>query len=80
MSVKNNEEKERGVAYRKRSESPGSSSSAVAVLGSLHLDIMVYAPDRPRKGETLPGNAWMYKAGGGRNQPVAAAQFGARLS
>jgi ribokinase len=51
---------------------------AVAVLGSLHLDIMVHAPDRPRKGETLPGSAWMYKAGGkGGNQAVAAAQFGA---
>jgi ribokinase len=55
------------------------SSKAVAVLGSLHLDIMVHAPDRPRKGETLPGSAWMYKAGGkGGNQAVAAAQFGAR--
>ena len=55
------------------------SSSTVAVLGSLHLDIMVNAPDRPRKGETLPGSAWSYKAGGkGGNQAVAAAQFGAQ--
>jgi ribokinase len=40
---------------------------------------MVHAPDRPKKGETLPGHAWMYKAGGkGGNQAVAAAQFGAK--
>jgi ribokinase len=50
----------------------------VVVLGSLHLDILVHAPDRPKKGETLPGRAWAYKAGGkGGNQAVAAAQFGA---
>ena len=56
-------------------------SPPVAVLGSLHLDILVHAPDRPKKGETLPGSAWGYKAGGkGGNQAVAAAQFGARAS
>jgi ribokinase len=53
----------------------------VVVLGSLHLDILVHAPDRPKKGETLPGSAWAYKAGGkGGNQAVAAAQFGAGAS
>src|SRR5260370_38579678 len=53
----------------------------VVVLGSLHLDILVHATDRPKKGETLPGSAWGYKAGGkGGNQAVAAAQFGARVS
>jgi ribokinase len=53
----------------------------VVVLGSLHLDILVHASDRPKKGETLPGSAWGYKAGGkGGNQAVAAAQFGARSS
>src|ERR1700734_1787156 len=57
------------------------SSARVVVLGSLHLDIMVHAPDRPKKGETLPGSAWGYKPGGkGGNQAVAAAQFGARAS
>jgi len=56
-------------------------SARVVVLGSLHLDILVHATDRPRKGETLPGSAWGYKAGGkGGNQAVAAAQFGARAS
>ena len=53
----------------------------VVVLGSLHLDILVHASDRPKKGETLPGSAWGYKAGGkGGNQAVAAAQFGAQTS
>ncbi|MBV8176819.1 MAG: ribokinase [Verrucomicrobia bacterium] len=53
----------------------------VVVVGSLHLDIIVHAPDRPKKGETLPGSGWGYKAGGkGGNQAVAAAQFGARTS
>ena len=50
--------------------------SKVVVLGSLHLDILVHASDRPRKGETLPGTAWGYKAGGkGGNQAVAAAKL-----
>jgi ribokinase len=56
-------------------------SARVVVLGSLHLDIMVHASDRPKKGETLPGSAWGFKPGGkGGNQAVAAAQFGARSS
>src|SRR6202022_2603613 len=56
-------------------------SAQVVVLGSLHLDILVHASDRARKGETLPGSAWGYKAGGkGGNQAVAAAQLGARTS
>ena len=56
-------------------------SAQVVVLGSLHLDIVVHASDRPKKGETLPGSAWGFKAGGkGGNQAVAAAQFGVRAS
>ena len=56
-------------------------SSQVVVVGSLHLDIVVRASERPRKGETLPGRSWGYKAGGkGGNQAVAAAQFGASVS
>lgn len=51
----------------------------VAVVGSLHLDIMVAAPRLPRLDETLIGSAWHYKCGGkGGNQAVAAARFGAR--
>lgn len=52
----------------------------VAVLGSLHLDIMVNAPDRPRKGETLRGSAWGQRCGGkGGNQAVQAACHGAAV-
>lgn len=50
----------------------------VVVLGSLHYDITVSAPDRPRRGETLMGHAWAPKFGGkGGNQAVAAAAAGA---
>jgi ribokinase len=56
-------------------------SAKVVVVGSLHLDILVHASDRPKKGETLPGDTWGYKAGGkGGNQAVSAAQFGALAS
>ncbi len=50
----------------------------VMVVGSLHYDIMVDAPDRPRKGETVTGYSWRPKFGGkGGNQAVAAAKAGA---
>ncbi|WP_421693746.1 PfkB family carbohydrate kinase [Aestuariivirga sp.] len=53
----------------------------VAVVGSLHLDIMVEAPRLPARDETLIGSAWRYKCGGkGGNQAVAAASFGARTA
>ncbi|MER9615823.1 ribokinase [Mesorhizobium sp. M0207] len=49
----------------------------VTVFGSLHYDIMVEAPDRPRKGETVTGHAWHPKCGGkGGNQAVSAARAG----
>lgn len=49
----------------------------VTVFGSLHYDVMVEAPDRPRLGETLPGRRWWPKCGGkGGNQAVAAARAG----
>jgi ribokinase len=52
----------------------------VVVAGSLHYDIMVDAPDRPRKGETVTGYAWHPKFGGkGGNQAVAAAKAGAAV-
>lgn len=51
----------------------------VAVVGSLHLDIMVAAPRLPGRDETLMGSGWHYKCGGkGGNQAVAAARRGAR--
>lgn len=53
----------------------------VIVLGSLHMDIMVSAPDRPRRGETLAGHAWSLKPGGkGGNQAVEVALAGARTA
>ena len=53
-------------------------SGGVIVVGSLHYDLMVEAPDRPRKGETVVGQAWYPKFGGkGGNQAVAAAKAGA---
>ena len=54
--------------------------SRVAVVGSLHYDIMVRAPYVPRTGETLIGEAWWWKQGGkGGNQAVAAARHGATV-
>lgn len=53
-------------------------SSAVVVLGSLHYDIIVHGPGRPRKGETVTGTSWAPKCGGkGGNQAVSAARAGA---
>jgi len=54
-------------------------SPAVVVFGSLHYDIIVKGPARPRKGETLTGDAWYPACGGkGGNQAVSAAKAGAR--
>ena len=33
---------------------------SVVVLGSLHLDVMVQAPGRPRLGETMVGRPWPF--------------------
>ncbi|MER8803196.1 ribokinase [Mesorhizobium sp. M0018] len=53
----------------------------VTVFGSLHYDIMVEAPNRPRKGETVTGHAWHPKCGGkGSNQAVSAARAGVRAA
>ncbi|HEX4768267.1 MAG TPA: PfkB family carbohydrate kinase [Lichenihabitans sp.] len=53
----------------------------VVVFGSLHMDIMVRAPDRPRRGETVAGQSWAYKPGGkGGNQAVEAARAGVRTA
>jgi ribokinase len=56
-------------------------SPEVVVFGSLHLDIMVQAPGRPRLGETMVGQGWSLKEGGkGGNQAVEAARHGARTA
>ena len=49
----------------------------VTVFGSLHYDIAVNGPARPRKGETITGVSWHPKSGGkGGNQAVSAARTG----
>ena len=54
---------------------------SVVVFGSLHYDIMVHGPARPRKGETVTGDSWQPKCGGkGGNQAVSAAKTGIRTS
>jgi ribokinase len=51
----------------------GARINSVVVVGSLHYDIMVDAPARPRKGETVAGRSWSPKFGGkGGNQALAA--------
>lgn len=58
-----------------------SPSPSVVVFGSLHYDIMVHGPARPRKGETVTGDSWHPKCGGkGGNQAVSAAKTGIRTS
>ncbi len=53
-------------------------TNGVIIVGSLHYDVMVEAPHRPRKGETVTGYAWYPKFGGkGGNQALAAAAAGA---
>ena len=51
----------------------------VVVLGSLHFDVLVDAPHRPRTGETVTGRSWAPKCGGkGGNQAIAAARQNVR--
>jgi ribokinase len=53
----------------------------VIVCGSLHLDVMVYAPSLPRLDETVVGSRWSLGCGGkGGNQAVMAARAGARAA
>ncbi|BCP55473.1 ribokinase [Kaistia sp. 32K] len=53
------------------------SPPTVVVFGSLHYDIIVDSPARPRKGETIAGRSWYPKCGGkGGNQAVSAARHG----
>ena len=53
----------------------------VIVCGSLHLDVMVAAPNLPRADETAVGSKWWLKSGGkGGNQAVMAARAGARVA
>jgi ribokinase len=59
----------------------GDTAPSVVVFGSLHLDVIVQAPARPRLGETVVGSFWALKPGGkGGNQAVEAARHGARTA
>jgi len=52
-------------------------SPSIAVLGSLHLDVVVRAPRLPLLGETLIGRSQVLQPGGkGLNQAVACARAG----
>ncbi|SOE97779.1 ribokinase [Burkholderia sp. D7] len=56
-------------------------SESVAVLGSLHMDVLVSAARLPTLGETLIGNDWCQTPGGkGLNQAVACARAGAAVA
>jgi ribokinase len=53
----------------------------VIVCGSLHLDVVVYAPTLPRPDETVAGSRWSLECGGkGGNQAIMAARSGARTA
>ncbi len=53
----------------------------VICAGSLHYDIMVEAPHRPEKGETVQGYRWYPKFGGkGGNQALGAANAGCKVA
>lgn len=53
----------------------------VIVCGSLHLDILLYAPRLPRPDETVAGERWAQACGGkGGNQAAMAARAGARTA
>ncbi|MFW8607939.1 PfkB family carbohydrate kinase [Rhizobium beringeri] len=57
------------------------SAPLVTVFGSLHYDIAVMGPARPRKGETVTGTSWHPKSGGkGGNQAVSSARTGIATS
>lgn len=53
--------------------------SAVAVVGSLNIDLVIRAPHCPAKGETLIGESFGMAGGGkGSNQALAAARLNAK--
>ena len=58
-----------------------SKSPQIIVVGSVHYDIMLGEPYRPRKGETVTGRSWAPKFGGkGGNQAAASQRQGAQTA
>ena len=57
------------------------SASAIVVVGSLNMDLVITTPRIPNGGETLSGHTFQAIAGGkGANQAVACARLGAPVS
>lgn len=55
-------------------------SPTITVVGSFMMDLVIKAPRRPQKGETLIGESFgMYPGGKGFNQAVAASRLGATV-
>jgi len=72
-----------GALERLRAETsiPKDRPPRVAVVGSLNMDLVVWAPRRPQPGESLPGTRFaMFLGGKGFNQAVAAARLGATVA
>ena len=44
-----------------RQQAMSAEPAKIAVVGSLHYDIMLRTPHLPRLGETLMGNDWWWK-------------------
>jgi ribokinase len=60
---------------------PADGGPAVAVVGSLNLDLVVRVPRLPGPGETVSGADLFRNPGGkGANQAVAAARLGRRVA
>src|SRR4051812_19674402 len=54
--------------------------TSIAVVGSLNIDLIAYAPRVPGPGETVMGDRFQMGFGGkGANQAVLAARLGARV-
>lgn len=55
-------------------------SPTITVVGSFMMDLVIKAPRRPQKGETLIGESFgMYPGGKGFNQAIAASRLGATV-
>lgn len=58
-----------------------SNQPRIAVVGSLNMDMVVRAPRRPAKGETLLGTDFgLFIGGKGNNQAIAAARAGGQVT